>query len=170
MTIKAKPKKRFPQKLSRKGSDSQGLLSSLRRVNDQTAVVVFLILLVAILFLFDAVSDQKARNVALKGSVQSSNVQSKLATGNMANQLISQLAVDDTQKKGNDVGFIVKGAVDPQLLEYFASMDYNNVKARLGVENDFVIHFEDENGRIIPIGNKWCIGSKNASINGVPCG
>ena len=165
MTIKAKTKKRLSQKSGRKGPDSQGLLSSLRRVNDRTAVVVFLILLVVVLFLFDAASDQKARNVILKGGVQS-----KIASENTANQLISQLAVDDAQKRGNDVGFIVKGAVDPQLLEYFASMDYNKVKARLGVENDFVIHFEDENGRIIPIGDKWCIGSKNASINGTPCG
>lgn len=147
-----------------KPSSGKGLISGLRLMNDRNAVFMFLILLVTILFVFDALSEQGARN-----SVFQNTIQQKTASGDVANQLMSQLVVDNS-RQSNDVGFIVKGAVDPQLLQYFASMDYEQIKAHLGVQNDFVIHFEDENGQLIPIGDKWCIGSNNATVNGIPCG
>lgn len=146
------------------GDMPKGLLSNLRLMNDRTAVVLFLIFLVVIIFLFDSVSDQKYRNAFFKDTSER-----KIASDNVANELISELVIDEVHRE-NNVGFIVKGAVDPQKLQQFASMNYNQIKAHLGVDDDFMIHFEDENGRVIPIGNKWCIGSQNTSINGIPCG
>ena len=142
----------------------KGLFSRLSLINDRNAVFMFLVLLVVILFVFDAISEQGARNA----NVQSTTMH-KTISGDVASQLMSELTVDNS-RQSNDVGFIVKGAVDPQLLQYFSSMDYEQIKAQLGVQNDFVIHFEDENGQLIPIGDKWCIGSKNANVNGIPCG
>ena len=147
------------------GHNSQkGFISSLRLMNDRTAVFMFLVLLVIILFTFDAMSDQGALNSGVQKSPKQPAV-----SGDVASLLMSELVVDSS-RQGNDVGFIVKGSVDPQLLQYFASMDYEQIKSQLGVQNDFVIHFEDENGQLIPIGDKWCIGSKNANVNGIPCG
>ena len=145
-------------------NSGKGLLSRLRLINDRSAVFMFLVLLVIILFTFDAMSDQGARNTNLQ-----KNAAQNAVSGDLANRLMSQLIVDNSRQI-NDVGFIVKGSVDPQLLHYFASMDYEQIKTHLGVQNDFVIHFEDENGQLIPIGDKWCIGSKNANVNGIPCG
>ena len=88
-------------------------------------------------------------------------------TKEMADQLVSRLTIDSRDQDG--MAFLVKDTVDPQLLDYFASRNYDQVKAELGIQGDFAIHFEDKNGNIIPIGQKMCIGSATASINGIPC-
>ena len=146
-------------------NSGKGLCSRLRLINDRNAVFMFLVLLVTILFVFDALSDQSARTTSLqKGAAQNNAV-----SGDLASQFMSELTVDNS-RQSSDIGFIVKGSVDPQLLQYFSSMDYEQIKTQLGVQNDFVIHFEDENGQLIPIGDKWCIGSRNANVNGIACG
>ncbi len=139
-------------------SSQKGLLPSIRRINDRSAVVIFLVFLVVVLFLFDSVLDQKVPDSGVMDSIEQ-----ELVSESVANELISELKV------GSPVGFIVKDTVDPQLLDHFTSMDYNQIKAELGVESDFVIHFEDESGHAIQLGNKWCTGSDNTMVNGIPC-
>lgn len=163
MPVKANKKavKRGANAVTR--SQQKGLLLNIRLMRDRTAVVVFLVMLVVIIFFFDGVSDQGALDSGAKGSIED-----KLVSKNGANKLLSELKVGDSGRS-NAVGFIDKDTVDPQLLDYFTSMEYDQIKAQLGVEGDFVIHFEDENGRVIPLGNKWCIGSDNVKVNGIPC-
>ena len=164
MKLSATTKKRVVKKGAHAAirTSQNRLLSGIRLMNDRSAVVVFLALLVVILFLFDSLSDQTALNPGVKDGIKH-----KLVTESVANDLISGLKVDGSG--ANAVGFIVKDTVDQQLLNHFTSMDYEQIKAKLGVESDFVIHFEDESGRVIQLGNKWCIGSNTAKVNGVSC-
>jgi hypothetical protein len=37
------------------------------------------------------------------------------------------------------------------------------------VKSDFVIYFEDENGNLLLLAGKPCIGSSYASVNGYKC-
>ena len=148
---------------SRTGSSQKGLLPNIRLINDRTAVIFFLVFLVVVLFLIDSVSDQNVPYSGVRNSIEQ-----KLVSESAANELISELKVGGSSRS-NPVGFIVKDTVDPQLLDHFTSMGYDQIKAELGVESDFVIHFEDESGRAIQLGNKWCVGSDNTKVNGIPC-
>ena len=135
-------------------------LLGMKSIDDRTAVFVFLIALVVIIFIFDALSDQK---VLSKGGTAG-----KILTKDaVEKEVLSKLIVESKEKDGT--GFIVTGSIDPELLEHFASKSYEQLKAELGIDTDFVIHFEDMSGNIIPIGTRMCIGSKSASINGIPC-
>ena len=150
--------------------------SNFTLIDDRTVVLGFLAFLVIVLLLFDAAADQQAlygyksalsTRLQSSGGVWGSTAATQALTKELADQVVSKLTVDSREKDG--VAFIVKDTVDPQLLEYFTEMDYETIKARLGIQSDFVIHFEDEAGMVIPIGNSFCIGSKDAKINGVPC-
>ena len=158
MRKRAAPSKRNKQK---------SFLPGLKLVDDQKAVLIFLVFLVFVLFILDAMSDQMAL-FSGKAGAAAGNAQSREIAPDAANKLISKLTVNSREDDG--VAFIVKDTVDPELLEYFVNMDYEQVKRHLGINGDFVIHFEDQQGRIIQIGQKLCLGSKTATINGVPCG
>ncbi|MBI2140822.1 hypothetical protein HYU16_00195 [Candidatus Woesearchaeota archaeon] len=135
-------------------------LLGLKSIDDRTAVFAFLVFLVVVFFIFDAIADQQARS---KGGTAA-----KALTKDVAERdILSKLIIDSKEQDGT--GFIVRNDVDPELLEHFASKKYEQMKAELGIDSDFVIHFEDMNGNIIPIGDRMCIGSNGASINGVPC-
>ena len=135
-------------------------LLGLKSIDDRTAVFAFLIVLVVIIFIFDTLSDQKALS---KGGTAG-----KVLTKDAAErEVLSKLIIDSKEQDGT--GFIVKDSVDPELLEHFASKRYEQLKAELGIDSDFVIHFEDMSGNIIPIGDRMCMGSKGATINGIPC-
>lgn len=132
----------------------------LKSLDDRTAVFAFLAFLVVVFFIFDAVADQQARS---KGGTAE-----KVLTKDMAErEILSKLIIESKEQDGT--GFIVKDSVDPELLEHFASKKYEQLKAELGTDADFVIHFEDMDGNIIPIGGRMCLGNEGASINGVPC-
>ena len=152
---KAKVRLAAAQKSSRKPRPF-----GLKHIDDRTAVFVFLVFLVVVFFILDALADQKALS---KGGTAK-----KVLTKSMAEkEILSNLIIDSKEQDGT--GFIVKDNVDPELLEHFASKSYEQLKAELGIDTEFVIHFEDMNGNIIPIGDRMCIGSNGASINGVPC-
>ena len=140
--------------------------SRLKVLDDSSAVVGFLVFLIIVLFVFDALSDQKVsiKETKTTGTKQPQGELSK----ELADNFVSKLTVDSKEQDG--VAFIVKDTVDPKLLDNFASMDYEQVKSHLGMSADFMIHFEDEEGRIVPIGGKLCFGSGDAKINGVACG
>ncbi len=143
-------------------------LSNLKLIDDRTAVFAFLAFLVVILFMFDALSDQQSLFGSRTTKTTAQSGTGVVLTQELADQVVSKLTIDSREKDG--VAFIVKDTVDPQLLAYFANMDYETIKAHLGIQSDFVIHFEDDRGEVVPMGDRLCIGSKSATLNGVPCG
>ncbi len=143
-------------------------LSSFKLIDDRTAVFAFLAFLVVVLFLFDSAADQQSLFGSRTTQTAAQSGTGIVLTKELADQVVSKFTVDSREKDG--VAFIVKDTVDPQLLEYFTKLDYETIKAHLGIQSDFAIHFEDEKGMVIPIGDRLCIGSKSAKLNGVPCG
>ena len=71
--------------------------------------------------------------------------------------------------------FILDNKVDKARLKELSSMPYSDLKLGLGVKHDFCLYFEDEYGNLINISDDtsdavMCIGSPNATLNGMPCG
>ena len=72
----------------------------------------------------------------------------------------------------NVVTFIVDNNLDKEKLKEFAAKNYDEIKAELGLENDFCIHFEDDKGNVIFINstnNITGIGSPKAVIGNYTC-
>jgi len=89
-------------------------------------------------------------------------------TSNDGERLWAALEYNASSK--NPVGFIAGDKVIDEQLANLAKNDYGELKKKLGLDYDFIIHFEDDKGNLLPIGNKYCIGSPNASIGGIQCG
>lgn len=114
---------------------------------DKLAMFLFILFLLVVIFFFDA-----ANNTYQK--VTSEKMMSKLViTGN----------------EDNGVAFVVEDKVDAARLMEFANKDYEQLKKELGINGDFTVYFEDEQGNLVPIGNKYCIGSDRASVSGFTC-
>lgn len=136
----------------------------LKSFDDKAAVFAFIVFLVIVIFLFDALADQKAFFHGTKAT----KATKKALTKEMAeSQVLSKLIIASKAQDGT--GFIVKDTLDPELLEHFSSKGYEQIKKELKIDADFAIHFEDENGNILQIGDKMCIGSENVNIQGTPC-
>lgn len=65
--------------------------------------------------------------------------------------------------------FIQGSRIDEQKLREAINLSYDNLKSLLGVESDFCIYLEDENGNIVPMEGKVGIGSPLASFSGKGC-
>lgn len=50
-----------------------------------------------------------------------------------------------------DIGIMEQNQIDNWQLEELVSMDYEDLKAKLGIRSDFCIFLEDENGNVVPI-------------------
>jgi len=73
--------------------------------------------------------------------------------------------------EGNsDVAFIVRDRIDRSRLERVSQMSYEDLKQELGIKKEFYMFFEDQNGNMVPIGNRTCIGSPMVEISGQRCG
>jgi hypothetical protein len=69
------------------------------------------------------------------------------------------------------IGFIDGGKIDREKLEQFANITYNETKKILGVQSDFCIYFEDEEGYIVNVSGPMVgIGSEKGKISGIDCG
>ena len=73
---------------------------------------------------------------------------------------------------GNGAISLLKGnEVDEKKLRMLDQMNYDQVKAMLGVKKDFCVYFEDQDGNLIKVDSVgYGIGSSNIYINGKPCG
>ena len=142
--------------------------SNFKLIDDRTAVFAFLAFLVVVLFLFDSAADQQSLFGSRTTQTTAQSGISIVLTKELADQVVSKLTIDSREEDG--IAFIVRDTVDPQLLEYFTKLDYETIKAHLGIQSDFAIHFEDEAGMVIPMGDRFCIGSKSVKLNGIPCG
>jgi len=67
------------------------------------------------------------------------------------------------------LAFIEGTKVDRQKLDALAAQDYAEIKKKLGVTNDFCLHFEDEDGNLVRIDGKVGLGSDKVLLNGTPC-
>ncbi len=65
--------------------------------------------------------------------------------------------------------FIQGSKVDEQKLREAMNLSYENLKSLLGVESDFCIYLEDENGNIVPMEGKVGVGSRLANFSGKGC-
>lgn len=66
---------------------------------------------------------------------------------------------------------LVSGAkVDTLKLEELSNMDYEVIKAHLGMQADFCIYLEDEKGNVVPVSDKKLgIGNSKVNISGRAC-
>jgi len=132
------------------------LVSSLAKLDDKSAFFLFIVFLLAVLLLMDSINDQQALNSG-KGKVTATE---------LADQILSKFTVDSS---GNTVALIQKDTINADTLDALSKMDYEQLKAFLGVNTDFVIQLQAFDGSVIPIGGKLCIGSREALVDGVPC-
>lgn len=83
--------------------------------------------------------------------------------------VVSKISAQDAKS----FGIIEGGVVDQAKFDELCSKTYDEVKAELGIESDFCIYLEDQNGNIIPCGpNKAGIGNAEDIVigEGVVCG
>ncbi len=147
--------------MKKRGKKARSLIENFAGISDRTTVILFLTFVVAALFIFDSIADQKA-----KAQTPEKQIMPRLDR-EAVKEASSKFIISDKAQDG--VGFIIKDTVDPELLGHLAAMDYEQIKQNLGLQEDFVIYFEDENGQVAPISGKWCIGSKSASVSGIQC-
>ncbi|HLP79073.1 MAG TPA: hypothetical protein VK158_00400 [Acidobacteriota bacterium] len=62
--------------------------------------------------------------------------------------------------------FIYRNVVDTDKLVELSELDYESLKAQLGIKSDFCIILLDENGNVIPINGKYGVGSENIYVDG----
>lgn len=65
--------------------------------------------------------------------------------------------------------FIQGSKIDEQKLSEAINLSYANLKDLLGVEADFCIYVEDENGNVVPMEGKMGIGSSLTNLSGKGC-
>ena len=67
--------------------------------------------------------------------------------------------------------FVVGTKVDEDRLASLSALDYDDLRKELGIEADFCIHFEDENGNVVKVSDtKTGLGSSHVLIGGTACG
>ena len=78
------------------------------------------------------------------------------------------------QKHDSNITFVIDDTIDPLRLKRFSEQNYTSIKSNLGLKNEFCIHFEDENGELIEIGEIKSVGSSNLNLTVndeiIPCG
>ena len=74
-------------------------------------------------------------------------------------------------------GFIIEDEIDEAKFRAFienATVNYTELKEKLGINGDFCIFFEDSDGNVIVLNvsgsNYTGIGGSNVTIGGTPCG
>lgn len=70
----------------------------------------------------------------------------------------------------NTSAVFIKGAkIDTGKLDATVNLSYESLKNQLGVDSDFCVYFEDEQGNIVPIKGKMGVGSPLANFSGRSC-
>ena len=123
--------------------------------NDATIMLVFIVFVVLVIFFFDS-------SKSLQGAEPSVF---ELRKEN--EMLLSKLVIDHASENGQAI--IVGNVVNAAMLSKVANTNYEQLKRLFGMDADFVIYFEDEEGNIVAVGEKPCIGSGYAYFNGRKC-
>ena len=82
--------------------------------------------------------------------------------------LLNNLIIEHESENGPAI--VIGNTLDSNLLEELSQLEYAEIKSMMGVTSEFIIYFEDEYGNVIDIGDKPCIGSSHAQVNGRTCG
>jgi hypothetical protein len=78
----------------------------------------------------------------------------------------------------SETAIVVRNKVDLSRLSSIKSQDvtdYNQLKSKLGIKNDFCIYFVDKNGKVVPLEDfvglpdVYGIGSDRANVSGFSC-
>ena len=87
--------------------------------------------------------------------------QTEIASDELSSRLLSQ----------TDKASIVdsRNAINQSRLLELSDLTYAQLKELMGESGNFCIILEDERGEIIPINNKYGIGSDEILVNGVAC-
>ncbi len=135
----------------RKAAGSRALAAGRRktkmRASDTWVLVLFVIILLFIVFSFDA---SKKAPIEKESQI-----------------LLGKLVAEDISKDGTAI--VVGNQLDFQKVDELAGMSYAELKEKLGAKYDFAIYLEDEEGNIVPMSGKMCIGSPKARIDGYTC-
>ncbi|MFC1648804.1 hypothetical protein ACFL1B_05080 [Nanoarchaeota archaeon] len=84
---------------------------------------------------------------------------------NNADTVLSKFTQDPSLKVIDD-----NNVLNSSKLQVLAAMPYDQLKKQLGIQNDFCIYVEDQDGNIVPIGTKISFGKDTINISGRPCG
>ena len=77
---------------------------------------------------------------------------------------------DDARDSGLATAEAIGKALEPDLNGTIASMNYSELKEELGItDSEFFVLFKDEQGNLIEVDDKPCIGSPQARVNGRKC-
>lgn len=117
--------------------------------NDSTLLIIFLVLLLFIIYFF---GNSRMHETSVS---QTQEI------------LLSKLVAQDEKEDGPAI--VIGNTVDDSRVKKLASTDYSEIKSMVGVTSDFVIYFEDEQGNVVNIADKPCIGSSYVQVNGVNC-
>ena len=80
--------------------------------------------------------------------------------------------VQDDDRLSEDVAEAIGDAIEEDLKDGNADMEYEDIKQQLkdqGINREFAWHLEDEEGNLIQVDGRPCIGSPQASVNGREC-
>ncbi len=118
------------------------------------ALIAVALFMIAIIFFFSLSNDSD------KG---------KEATGlkSESSKLVSALS---GEKNSSDT-LITGSKINERKLSELSKLNYSYLKDSLGVDSDFCIHFEDDEGNVINVsGNKTGLGNGLVVIGGTACG
>jgi hypothetical protein len=77
-------------------------------------------------------------------------------------------------ERNPELAFLKESEISYDKLQNFTNevaTNYSGVKQKLGIQGDFCIFYEDENGNIIRLkDNKTGVGNPGVIVGGVPCG
>ena len=65
--------------------------------------------------------------------------------------------------------FIQGTKIDDQKLREAVNLSYDSLRSLLGIQSDFCIYLEDENGNVVPMEGKLGVGSPLANFSGKSC-
>ncbi len=117
------------------------------------AVVVFVAAVAFIIYLISQYSGGRA------------NLDALIEDG----EVISSQLISPGTEPANDLAIVVKNRLEKEKLAELAALPYEELKAVIGVEGDFCIHFEDEDGNLVDIDERpgwvqFSIGSPNLNL------
>lgn len=90
-------------------------------------------------------------------------------------QLLPSQIITNNQ---SETAIVVRNKVDLGKLSDAKSLsvaDYEELKSKLGIKNDFCIYFVDKDGNVVPledlvgIADSYGLGSSKANVSGIPC-
>ncbi len=132
----ARAKKRTAKRTAKKTTKRAAHVEHYNKHSDKYNVVIAFGVILVLLFLFDLASSEQSRQ--------------------QDESIINMIALSSPTE--NSIGFVINNQIDPLRLEKFAQSDYNSLKQQLGVDEDFVISLRDDEGSVIPIYGKPCVG------------